>query len=539
MNNNDSMTPQEADPNLIPDAAADLETVLEEYRRRQMIEHLTGPVISVVLHLVVLVFCLYFLAGEKPAAEVSVTFNTMEIKPKEIEQKQMEKLDEVTEKFNEQVQPVDKPVGDESPDTGTAGGSVADFNDNIPSTADGGEADVVCDVKMGPSALKIAGVYGGRTNAGRMKGLGKYGSGGGGGTGRGMPKTELAVLKALRWLKDHQNEDGSWSNSYPVAMCGLALLAFLAHGELADSKEFGMTVQKALRYLSDRMNGVADGAMVEPHSRGYSHAIATYAVAEAYGMTKNPALKPVMEKGLASIIAGQEACGGWDYSYNKDSSRWDTSLSGWSIQALKAGFLAGSDNSQLADALQKALTFLQKTAFVGGHFQYSSEGNDNRINMQGVGALCLQLLGQPDSNEAKTACKWIKDNITVEWISDKRDTSDLVTHFDPYGWYYETQVMLFAGTSFWTEWEKQFSKELVRNQESDGHWNAPPARGGKPATTNGIDIEPYYATTLCCLMLEAYYRLLPSAKMNLKEDHSDGAKGGVADLLGGGDEKKK
>ncbi len=80
----------------------------------------------------------------------------------------------------------------------------------------------------------------------------------------GSSKTEDAVVKALRWLKETQNEDGSWSRTNTTyaahaktgrakkraaavssssgdnvqeAISALALLSFVGHGEDLDSKE--------------------------------------------------------------------------------------------------------------------------------------------------------------------------------------------------------------------------------------------------------------------------------------------------------------
>ncbi len=66
----------------------------------------------------------------------------------------------------------------------------------------------------------------------------------------GNTKTEQSVLKALQWLKQHQQAAGYWEGQDPVAMTGLALLTFLGHGETTDSAEFGATVQKGLQYLT-------------------------------------------------------------------------------------------------------------------------------------------------------------------------------------------------------------------------------------------------------------------------------------------------
>ena len=84
--------------------------------------------------------------------------------------------------------------------------------------------------------------------------------------------------------------NGSWENN--PAHSGLALLCFLAHGETPLSEEFGVTVQKAMQWLA---NGMPKNKL---WSRAYSHGIATYALAEAYGMTQIPFLHEAMENGL-------------------------------------------------------------------------------------------------------------------------------------------------------------------------------------------------------------------------------------------------
>ena len=67
----------------------------------------------------------------------------------------------------------------------------------------------------------------------------------------GTPKCEDAVAKALRWMQKTQNKNGSWTNSQPVAMTGLSLLAYLGHCETPNSAEFGQTVNDAIVYLVD------------------------------------------------------------------------------------------------------------------------------------------------------------------------------------------------------------------------------------------------------------------------------------------------
>ena len=169
----------------------------------------------------------------------------------------------------------------------------------------------------------------------------------GGDKGGGDPHTEAAVMKVLWWLKAHQNTDGSWGTANKVANTGFAILTYLAHGEYPGSpspykRDFGPTVQMALDYLIGCIHTGADNV---PHFTGtdgneYSFLIATYALCEAYGMTKNPNCKEAAEQCLYRIVENQSSTGGWDYKLNKNSTRDDLSFAGWAIQALKAGKMA-------------------------------------------------------------------------------------------------------------------------------------------------------------------------------------------------------
>ena len=477
----------------------DLETILEDYRRRQMLEHLTGPIISMVIHIAI--FALAFLLTGAPEApkpqEFEVTIQELKVKP--LEQKMIEKI--VTERMDDPVPTVERPdipaeVATETTGDGSVGmssgasGAGGDFSDNAAST-DGGMDDVaaVLDIKANRTPLKLAGLYSGRSMEGRAKMLK---------TGGGTVGTETAVGRALRWLKDHQNPDGSWAPSSPAAMTGLCLLAFLSHGETPQSKEFGMTVQKAMQYLSDRMVA-ANGGILE---REYSHGIAAYALSEGYGMTKIPFLKPAMEAGLKTIVDGQQSRGGWDYGYKKDA-RWDLSVAGWQIQAMKAGFIAGAEVPGLLEGIEKSISFLKKVAYKDGRFGYSDPGAGSP-GMTGVGALCLQLVGEGSCQEVKNSTKWISENVVVAWDKAGGGTTT-------YGWYYTTQAMFHAGQSYWKKWNDVFSDELIKNQKPDGHWDAPPPLKGQKVESGGYD--PYMNTAFCCLMLQVYYRYLPTYKM--------------------------
>ncbi len=493
--NQDTPQPGRAEEEARP---ASYEEILEEYRRRQMIEHLAGPVISIIIHAVIIVACILFLV-QPPQREIAeAEVNIKEMKIKELKPKNLEKLKQLEQIPEDAVPTVEKPDVPQE----TAEVDVNDeLNENLAGTDESLDLSSVLDIKPSETRLKFSELYSARTRSGRRRSLRRFG---------GSVAGESAVLRGLRWLKAHQNPNGSWSRTEPGAMAGLALLAFLAHGETPLSKEFGLTVQKAMNYLVNTMMAVSDDLPKKGHF-AYRNGIMTYALAEGYGLTKLPLLKPAMEKGLSFIVRGQQPIGAWNYGYTK-TARWDLSVSGWQIQALKSGYVAGADTPGIVDAIEKAVKFLKKICYWNGSFRYSNQAKGTgSFAMQGTGALCLQLLGEGHCTQVRSRIQYIYRHVrSVVWDPTAYGTVGYGGPF--YAWYYATQVMFHAGRSRWYLWNKQFTKTLVRHQKPDGHWETPwPPVKGKPHPV--WEYDPYYSTALCCLMLEVYYRYLPTYKL--------------------------
>ena len=309
----------------------------------------------------------------------------------------------------------------------------------------------------------------------------------------GMGKaTEAAVVKALDWLKANQQVDGSWGPN-KIAMSGLSLLTFLAHGEMTSSKEYGWTVERAIRFLLSKQREDGTFADVNTQAGPYEHGIATYAMCEAYGLTRIPSLKPAMEKAVQVILNGQQKGGGWDYRYGK-SGRRDTSVAGWQIQALKAALIAGAENTGIKEALELSAADLKSARNPEtGKFHYTDATSPTSDSMTGVAVLCLELIGKGDSREArqgldalnKALCKW---ESSPDWAM--------------YGWYYITQAKFHEGGPGWKRWNGQFARAYVKAQNRDGSWTAPREDEQK--------YGPAYGTALAALTLQVYYRFLPT-----------------------------
>jgi len=332
---------------------------------------------------------------------------------------------------------------------------------------------------------------------GRFGTSGVYGPGGGGFGQRVGPmrakrmqaggasmEAEKTVLAALRWLKNNQRPDGSWESKHPVAITGLATLAFLGHGHTADDPEFGQTLMKAFQYLISKV----------PQNNVYEHAILTYALAEGYGMTQSPALKEPLQKAVDALVKAQQVkkkdplhTGGWRYKLSSTDS--DVSVTGWCVQALEAAKLAGMNVPE--SVFEKAKNYLWNM-FSNGSFGYERP-TSYRPGTTAIGILCQAFMGQTGDPRMKQALDKIR-NEKFEWEKD--------AGWAIYTWYYLTQANFQGGGSYWEQWNNSFRDALIRKQSSDGHWDFPP----KSRENYGLA----YSTALCCLMLEVYYRYLPT-----------------------------
>lgn len=438
-----------------------------------------GPTGSVLFHVLVLLVLvrLVFFQPVEDSPEVEVIMLTPEeanLDELKRELKQLEQIDsvdaiappEVSLDFTDSLdEPVEDFAGDE-PDL--------DFS----------ALDVV-DLVQSP--LVMRGLYAGRSEAGRRGALNQH-------AGRWAQATESAVLKALEWLRKNQNSDGSWDRDSQVAMAGLGLLTFLAHGETPTSETYGETVEKAIRYLVDtQMDNGEWPRNLSGANYVYGHAIAAYALAEAYGLTEIPVLLDAMNRAVQVIVDGQQSTGGWDY-YWRQTPRRDTSVAGWQVQALKAAYIANAGVEGLKEAMNLAVRDIKSAQHTNGKFGYSNNPSVGRIGVTGVGVLSLQLLGEAQSSACQKGLAYLESrDPEVSW----EDADD---EWPLYGWYYITQAKFHANQN-WNDWNSMFAREFTDAQNEDGSWTPPEdeARRG-----------PVYGTTLAALTLQVYYRLLPT-----------------------------
>jgi hypothetical protein len=473
-----------------------------DWRIRRIVDNLYGPSGTFLIHALVIFILITYVQVEKPKGDdVGVEAVVVETTPPE----ELEKLKQELQKLEDlptvvdAVAPPQVSIDQEPPAVDAVGTTANDAVD-------------LSDLNMLESASPVVfkGLWTGRSTAGREGALGKYGGGLG-------DRTEIAVLKALKWLKDHQYPDGSWGPSYRVSMTGLALLSFLAHGETTASVEYGDAIRRGLRFMLKsqrdgmfRGGGPHYGNMHPTQIAVYEHAIGTYAISEAYGLTSIPYLRIAMEDAVQVIIDGQHEAGSWDYDYKKGpEANIDVSLAGWHLQALEAALTAGAENKGLKTTIEtgvRGMTIMSDNT--SGMFRYSTRMKAEAPNMPmtGVGVLCMQLTGHAMDAEARAGIKAL-GNLNFRWTKTDPNlpNQDLrqVNTWPLYAWYYITQARFQQGGKDWILWNKQFAPVLCSTQNPDGSWCPAPASQEAP-------FGPVYSTALSTLMLEVYYRILPT-----------------------------
>jgi hypothetical protein len=293
----------------------------------------------------------------------------------------------------------------------------------------------------------------------------------------------------------------------------LAVLPFLGAGETQKSKgRYQDTVKQALYFLMRRQAANGDLSAGTGHQM-YAHALGTLALCEAYGMTGDPALKRAAQRGLDYIVKAQHSAGGFRYSPGQAG---DTSVTGWCLQAMQSGKLAGL--SVPADTFYKVSSFLDTMQTQNGA-AYGYLGPGASVNLTPVGLLCRYYIS-----------KWGPGNAGLAEGVDglgKRPPAKAPAKPDMYYYYYATQVVHFADGPEWKDWNEGKEQNgrrtggmrdwLVNIQEkkegpNHGSWEADGAIIGGSCGRIGT-------TALSLLTLEVYYRHLPL----YKRDNAGGA----------------
>jgi hypothetical protein len=332
------------------------------------------------------------------------------------------------------------------------------------------------------------------------------------GAAGGGDETERAVAMALDWLKKQQSQkDGLWSLTGPyddegsqenqLAATAMAILAFQGAGNTLTEGPHRVVVARAWRSLlkAQQEDGSFDVGQVPMQHALYSHAQATMALCELYGMSRDPKLAEPAARAVAYCVAAQGPNGGWRYEPGKPG---DMSVTGWYMMALKTAEMAGMQ--------VPAATF----EGIGGFLDTVANGNGSRYGYRrdsplkpagpvtaavtAEGLLCRQYLGWPQKDPRLV--EGLELLMAENRLNFESDTKDV------YAWYYITQVAHHMEGEAWRRWNDRLREVLPREQvvkgKQRGSWDPSLDRWGHIGGR-------LFVTSFCVYMLETYYRHLP------------------------------
>jgi hypothetical protein len=340
------------------------------------------------------------------------------------------------------------------------------------------------------------------------------------------PESEATVEAGLRWLARHQGAAGGWASAhfdtrcaggkcggvgydeYDAGVTGLAVLAFLGAGITPRSEKSwrdeitgrkvvaGEVVRRGIEWLAASLD--AQGCAGGRHGAKYmyNHAIATLALAEAYGMTGAEAVKGPAQTAIRFLVEAQNPGRGWRYSKNCGDS--DTSVTSWAVAALRAAETAGLGLSRKSYDGAKAW-FVEVTDEAYYKVGYTAKGtgkvvvqghNEDWDNHETLTAAAMVGRFRIDATRQDPALEGGAKLLVADlpqWSGKK---------IDFYYWFHGTEALfVFDGVDgkYWRAWFGALKDALVSNQATpddgceSGSWNPEADRwgfeGGRVSTT--------------------------------------------------------
>ncbi len=339
-----------------------------------------------------------------------------------------------------------------------------------------------------------------------------------------------AIDAGLQWLQRHQDADGRWdcdrfmkhddpsgpicdgggNAMHDVGVTGLAMLAFLGDGHSARNGTYKDSIRRGAKWLREQQqtNGLFGSAAANDFI--YDHAIAAYAMCEAYGLSDSPLLRDCAQKGLDYLELHRNPGACWRYRPQGGAN--DTSVTGWCLMACESGRYFGL---QVPEAtFTDCAKWLDTVADPTGMHGYGSRGEmssrkpgvhqarfppDKTAAMTAVGLLCRYFLHQDERHSPvmRGAAELLRQH-PPQW--DTRAGT-----IDHYYWYHATYALFQKGGTHWNEWQKKLDAAVVKTQHRDrsrknlyGSWD--------PDCAWGEDGGRIYSTAILTLTLQAHYR---------------------------------
>ena len=311
-------------------------------------------------------------------------------------------------------------------------------------------------------------------------------------------KASAAIDKGLKHLLQVQKDDGSWSadqnGSRAMAVTSLSLMAFMSRAEFPGAGPNGDALNRAKDWLLKQAKDAPDGYL---GTSMYEHGLATLALTELWGMTRDKEedddIQKAIEAAVEVILRSQKNGGGWRYQPSADGGQ-DTSVTVMVFIGLASARQAGIAVPN--ETIVKVLKYFESAKSPKtGAFNYVPSGwsNHDSIACTGGGAYAAQLAGARGSEMVLSALRFLTE----------RSPGIMTGNFGHYyyGHYYAIHAMVQAGDEYYAEWYPQIRDALIKKQVADGSWGGSRTKSGERGAS--------YETPMAIIILATPHRYIP------------------------------
>lgn len=308
-----------------------------------------------------------------------------------------------------------------------------------------------------------------------------------------LPQEQMNVKptvdRGLRWLRDHQLEDGSWDH-YP-GITALALTAF-ARSPRKYREDDGPFVRDAIEFLLECQK--ENGAFVSPDGElpAYNTSVCIMGLASL----ENPQYRPAIDKGANYLIelqadegegyeSGDKFYGGIGYG---SDLRPDLSNLQLSLEALKA-----ADVPENHPVWTKAICFLERCQNLATYNDQPSAGNDGGFiyypgqsyagitpegGLRSYGTMTYAGLKsyiyaqlQIDDPRVQAALDWIKAHYTLD-ENPGLGKAGLYYYYVVFGRTFSVLGMRSIEDTDGNrhDWYRELAERIISLQKPDGYW---------------------------------------------------------------------
>jgi hypothetical protein len=256
-------------------------------------------------------------------------------------------------------------------------------------------------------------------------------------------------------------------------------------------------VKNGMQFLLDSVQ--ADGTFneVDRSHYMYSHGLGTMVLAELYGESQSPLIRPKLEHVVLLIIDGQNSEGGWRYQPGSKDA--DISVTVPQTVALLAAERAGIAVPQTT--INRAVAYIKRCE-VGntGGFAYQAVGGGPGFARTAAAIYALQISGLYDDPMVANGSHFIMDNI------GKSNQPGWQTDWLTYGSYYAGVAQYLIGGESWKNYYQNFAQQYLLshvNTKGDmSHWD-------ESMDPNAKGIGSNWCTAVFTTVLSLPYGYLP------------------------------